>query len=262
MQYDPVKDRVSELIRLFPLARSIFYALLDRVLLRQRYVKSMIVKYAPSSGKFSFYDAGAGFCQYSAFVMRRWHLARVFATDLKADYLSDFAFVASKDFPERFSYCQADLQFHIPQNRYDMAVAIDILEHIEDDVAAIKNIHACLNPAGHLIISTPSDTDEAAKFTEEHVRPGYAKMELENKLTNAGFEIIESIYSYGIWGALAWRLLIKHPLSLLKHGKLMLILLAPYLMMCYPLCELLMQMDIRRQNKSGTGIVIVARKPA
>ncbi|MDZ4182863.1 MAG: methyltransferase domain-containing protein [Candidatus Cloacimonadaceae bacterium] len=260
MQYDPVKDRVSELIRLFPLARSIFYAVLDRVLLRQRYVKGMIAKYAPGSARFGFYDAGAGFCQYSAYVMKRWSGARVFATDLKADYLSDFAYVASKDYPGRFSYCQADLQDHIPQNKYDMAVAIDILEHIEDDVAAIRNIHACLNPGGHLIISTPSDTDEAAKFTEEHVRPGYAKADLEEKLAKAGFEIIESIYSYGIWGALAWRLLIKHPLSLLKHGKLTLVLLAPYLMLCFPICELLMQMDIRRTNKSGTGIVIVARK--
>ena len=36
---------------------------------------------------------------------------------------------------------------------------------------------------GILIISTPSDRNEAAKFTEEHIRPGYNKKELEDKFS-------------------------------------------------------------------------------
>ncbi|MDP2174179.1 MAG: class I SAM-dependent methyltransferase [Candidatus Cloacimonadaceae bacterium] len=260
MQYDPIKDRVSEIIRLFPAVRKVFYTVLDMILLRQRYVKRGIQKYAPDGEEFLFYDAGAGFCQYSHFVLKRWRRARVFATDLKCGFLSDFAFTATASFPGRFSYFPADLQYFTPKNKYDMALAIDILEHIEDDRAVLKNFHEALKDGGHLIISTPSDTDEAAKFTEEHVRPGYNKAKLEDKLRDAGFEIVESLYSYGFWGALAWRVMIKHPLLLLQRSKLLLLPVIPYLILLYPIFELMMRLDMKTMNKSGTGILIVARK--
>lgn len=260
MQYDPLKDKIARLIRIFPQARTCFYHLLDLILLRQRYVKRYLARYLRGRDNFRYYDAGAGFCQYSWHVLKKYPGSRVFATDLKKEYLQDFAVHAEMEFPGRFSWQTADLQTFVPQNDYDVVTAIDILEHIEDDIAVLQNFHLSLAEDGILIISTPSDTDEAARFTSEHVRPGYNKQELEDKLRSCGLDIVESIYSYGTWGSLAWRLIIKTPLSLMAKNKLFFAILPLYYLLFYPIAEVMMRLDMRIKNKTGTGIIIVAQK--
>ena len=260
MEYDPLKAKAARWIRIFPAARELFYRALDLLLLRQRYVKRALGKYFPRGGELRFYDAGAGFCQYSWHVLREYPRAKVFASDLKRNYLEDFALYAKPRFPGRFSWQEAALQLFTPGNSYTLVTAIDILEHIPDDLAVLRNFHSALDENGILIISTPSDTDEAAKFTEEHVRPGYNKAELEQKLRTAGFDILESLYSYGTWGSLAWRLALKYPLSLLGKSKLFLVVLPFYWLLLFPLAETLMRLDLNAKNKSGIGIIVVARK--
>lgn len=254
MQYDPIKDIFDKAIGFFPPFRKLFYGGLDLFILRQRYVKREIRKYL-SDGDL-FYDAGAGFCQYSDFVLKNYPKTKVFAVDLKDDYLRKY----SQNAGERFYFQHADLQEFIPKKKYNMAIAIDILEHITDDCAALANIHEALAPKGILIISSPSDLDEAARFTAEHVRPGYDISDLEGKLIDAGFEVIDIYYSYGKLGALSWKMLIKHPLLLLKKHKLFALLLPFYYLIAYPIAEIMMQFELRHHNKSGNGLIAIARK--
>lgn len=254
MQYDPVKDRFATYVSIFPGFRCLFYKLLDAILLRQAYVKKAINRHFRDGNL--FYDAGAGFCQYSDYVLRKYPAAEVFAVDLKTQYLESYAHVADN----RFSFHSADLQTYKPQRQYHMAIAIDILEHIEDDLSTLKNFHAALVEGGTLIISTPSDLDEAAKFTEEHVRPGYNKLELEQKLENCGFEALSSRYSYGFWGALSWRLLLKYPLKMYSQSRYSMPLIAVYYLLVFIPARLMMLMDLTGVNNSGTGIIIEARK--
>ncbi len=262
MEYDPLKDRAACLIKIFPSARELFYRALDMLLLRQRYVKRSLNRYFPNSSELRYYDAGAGFCQYSWYVLKNFPHAKVFASDLKREYLEDFAHFAKSKFPGRFSWQAADLQTFQPQIRYNLVTAIDILEHIPDDLAVLDNFYNSMAGNGILIISTPSDTDEAAKFTAEHVRPGYNKAELEEKLRASGFEILESLYSYGTWGSLSWRLLMKYPLSLIGKSKLFMAVLPLWYLLLFPIAELLMRLDLNNSNKKGTGIIIVATKRA
>ena len=76
--------------------------------------------------------------------------------------------------------------------KYDIAVALDVLEHIRDDVTAIKKIHKILNKNGHFIITVPaykflwSEHDEAL----HHCRR-YHTFELQKKLEQNGFEIVK-----------------------------------------------------------------------
>ncbi|MCK9308960.1 MAG: class I SAM-dependent methyltransferase [Candidatus Cloacimonetes bacterium] len=259
MEYDPLKNKLAKAIQMFPALRILVYKAMDMILLRQRYVKREMLAHFREKERFSFYDAGAGFCQYTWFVLKHWPNSQVLATDLKSDYLKSFSFYASGFASGRFSYKSADLQRYVPPQQYQLAIAIDILEHIEDDNTALRKLYQTLAPEGMLIISTPSDTDEAAKFTAEHVRPGYAKIDLETKLHKAGFELVKSIYTYGFWGSLAWRLLMKYPLQI--TSKKLYPLLVPYYIVVYPFAELFMRMDMLRNNPSGTGILIVAQKP-
>lgn len=262
MQYDPVKDRAARLIKALPAARILFYRMLDLLLLRGRYVKRALRRRGAAFGQLRYYDAGAGFCQYSWYVLKCFPAAHVLATDLKREYLEDFAAFARLRFPRRFTWQVADLQSYVPEGKFHVITAIDILEHIPDDAAVLRNFHSCLEEGGSLIISTPSVLDIAARFTAEHVRPGYNKTQLEELLESCGFKLEESIYSYGKWGALAWRLLMKYPLALLGKSALWAIFLPLYYLPVLPLGELLMRLDLRARNAKGTGIFIVARKAA
>lgn len=69
-----------------------------------------------------------------------------------------------------------------------LVVAFDVLEHIEDDVAAAREILRCLRPGGHLLVAVPvdmrlwSDHDVAVG----HVRR-YERTEIVDRLVGAGF---------------------------------------------------------------------------
>jgi SAM-dependent methyltransferase len=260
MQYDPIKNSMAWGIELFPPLRKLFFCILDLVLLRQWYVKRSIKKLFPSDYPIRFYDAGAGFCQYSDFILSNWQSSIAFALDLKTDYVEAYAHFASNEYGKRFSWVGGDLVTYQPRHSYNLIAAIDILEHIENDQQVLHNFYQCLSPGGKLIISTPSDLDEAARFTAEHVRPGYNPQELKDKLLAAGFFIIIFGYSYGKWGKLSWLLTMKKPLQLIAISKLMILLLPVYYIFTYPLAWLLMQVDIRMDNKSGNGLIVVAEK--
>lgn len=78
---------------------------------------------------------------------------------------------------------------------FDVVSMFDVLEHIEDDVAALKKIHALLVPGGWYIATVPacpflwSSHDDLNK----HYRR-YMKRELCQKVEQAGFTIARCSY--------------------------------------------------------------------
>ena len=42
--------------------------------------------------------------------------------------------------------------------RYDLALALDVIEHIENDLGALRKIHRSLKPGGQLILTVPALT--------------------------------------------------------------------------------------------------------
>jgi SAM-dependent methyltransferase len=258
MQYDKVKDKLAETIDLFPFMRVVFYRLLYLLFLREWYIEKKIKKYFTPEFPLRFYDAGAGFGQYSYFILRNWRNAEVLAVDLKPDYMESFALFAQDHGWKNFKCHQADLQKYTPKRQFDLVLAVDILEHISNDVQVLKNFRSVLNEGGKLIISSPSNLDKAAEFTEEHVRPGYSKADITQKLEEADFKVVSFEYSYGFWGHLYWLIALKIPMIILKKSILLFPILLPYYLVCYPICYLFMHLDMIGWNLKGTGIIIVA----
>ncbi len=260
MKYDIVKDKFATAIAIFPFLRKVFYKLLNTFILRQQYVFKMINKvYKDKNESFSMYDAGGGFLQYSDFVLDYYPNSKVHAVDIKENYLNDYSFYVNQSKKEgRFSYKVADLQEYTPKNKYDLIIAIDILEHIENDRQTISNFSNCISQHGKLIISTPSTFDEAAAYTEEHVRPGYDMDELVEKLHDAGFKIDSIRYTYGKYGAKYWKYCMKIPMQLFQKTKLAFIVVPAYLILMYPFLTCLMKADQKANNEQGNGILVVA----
>jgi SAM-dependent methyltransferase len=75
-------------------------------------------------------------------------------------------------------------------NRYDLALALDVIEHIENDLGALQKIYRALKPGGRLILTVPalatlwSEHDVANK----HFRR-YEKNQLIEVLSRAGFKV-------------------------------------------------------------------------
>jgi SAM-dependent methyltransferase len=76
-------------------------------------------------------------------------------------------------------------------DEFDVIGAFDVLEHVDDDRAALCSIHGALTCAGTLLVTVPqhpwlwSAADEAA----DHQRR-YTRRELRERLEAAGFEVL------------------------------------------------------------------------
>jgi SAM-dependent methyltransferase len=78
---------------------------------------------------------------------------------------------------------------------FDIVTALDVLEHTDDDLRALREIRRVCRPSGTLLITVPaygflwSEHDEALKH-----RRRYTAHELRNKLTITGFDVIRTSY--------------------------------------------------------------------
>ncbi|TVR69748.1 MAG: methyltransferase domain-containing protein [Marinilabiliales bacterium] len=165
----------------------------------------------------------------------------------------------------RVIFEKADLLEFREPGTYNLALCIDVLEHIEDDVRVMSNICRSLKPGGTLIISTPSDQggsdvhgDGDHSFIGEHVRDGYGREEIAGKLTSAGFSSVETHYTYGRWGSISWRLSMKYPIWLLNRSKIFFLVLPVYYLLTFPVALALNFCDIYTRNRTGTGLLVRA----
>ncbi len=272
MLYDPIKDRLGRVFSKHPVLQKSFYAMLNVVFLRAWYVRREIrhiMASFPAHREIRVLDAGTGFGQYAYFIAAEFSNARILAVDVKQDYLENARrFVEKTAMGDRVRFAKADLTVLDLDDRFDLVISVDVMEHIEDDRAVFRNFERVLSPGGYVIINTPSDqggsgvtTSDEESFIEEHVRPGYNRDDLSRKLKKAGLETTKAIYTYGRYGSTAWRLLIKWPMQMLARTRASIALLPIYYVAALPAGSLLNALDVRDENESGTGLLVVARKP-
>jgi len=83
----------------------------------------------------------------------------------------------------------------LPSESFDVLVALDVLEHIEDDARAFRECFRLLRDDGYLLITVPafpflwSEHDEAL-----HHKRRYRRVEIKQKMEAAGFEITRLSY--------------------------------------------------------------------
>ncbi|MEP4149531.1 MAG: class I SAM-dependent methyltransferase [Halioglobus sp.] len=103
---------------------------------------------------------------------------------------------------ELFAGCEGNLRFTSEpgddwENRFDLAISLEVLEHIEDDEVHLRTWCSWLKPEGTLILSVPSRMSKWCATDEwaGHFRR-YEKLELEELFLKCGLEI-EFVCSYG-----------------------------------------------------------------
>lgn len=271
MHYDPIKDRLGRFFSRHPLLQRLFYALLNLFFLRAWFVKRevrQLLRAYPSNEPIRMLDAGTGFGQYAYYVARHFPHAEIFAVDVKQDYLDNARrFFDQTPQGKQVETAWEDLTDLQTDGPFDFILSVDVMEHIEDDRAVFRHFARVLKPGGKVLVNTPSDLggsdvhgEEESSFIEEHVRDGYNREELAEKLRTAGLEPIRTLYTYGRYGSLAWRLMIKYPILLLNKSMLFVVLLPFYYLFILPLGLVLHALDVRQNNETGTGLLMIAEK--
>jgi SAM-dependent methyltransferase len=76
-------------------------------------------------------------------------------------------------------------------NHYDLAVAFDVIEHVSDDVKAMKNIHRALRPGGRMIMTVPANKFLYSNH-DRHLmhRTRYSFDAIQRLFRKAGFSVL------------------------------------------------------------------------
>lgn len=269
MHYDPVKNVFASLIKRYTFLRITFYKLLDLFFLRSWYVRRELTKLRKDFGEktIEIYDAGTGFAQYSYFMSKKLIPSNILSIDVKDDWIKDAEEFFVKINSQNVKFKTENLLQINHENKFDLIVCVDVMEHISDDVTVFQNFYRALKTGGYLLINSPSlfggsdvHSDEDESFIGEHARVGYSKEELESKLHPLGFKTHKSQYTYGFWGDKSWRLGIKFPMMLLNISKIFFAVLPIYYLITFPFTFVMMMMDYSSNNKVGSGINFIAQK--
>lgn len=148
----------------------------------RRYIKKLI---RPIDFK-SVLDVGCGQGSLLQELMRDYPGSEPHGVDLSPSAVE----FARKRVPQG-TFGVLDLVHQTTGRTYDLLVCSEVLEHIEDDVAAMKNLRRMCN--GHLVVTTVQG--RMRKFEPEavgHVR-NYKRGELTAKLRDAGFDIVKAV---------------------------------------------------------------------
>ncbi|PZO72396.1 MAG: SAM-dependent methyltransferase [Sphingomonas taxi] len=77
----------------------------------------------------------------------------------------------------------------VPRKHYDLIAVLDVVEHIEDDVAALKAMADCLAPGGKILIAVPAHAWLwSAHDVVNHHHRRYSKTTLKSAIETAGLK--------------------------------------------------------------------------
>ena len=151
---------------------------------RNRLFKNFVQENMLPTGKTKFLEIGCGTGDFIQQIVQNGNL-EITGSEI---YLKGLLY-AKKNLPN-VDFIQFDVTQGVVGEEFDIIVAFDVLEHIEDDVAAISNISKMLDKEGCLIITVPqhmflwSNLDEIVKHKRR-----YSRRELVKKLQENGFNI-------------------------------------------------------------------------
>ncbi len=155
--------------------RAIFISLLDTYLRRERIGERLIM------------DLG---CGVGGMLGPLGAYGRVIGTDVT---LTGLMHCAERDF-DRLVACNGPYGCFADET-LDCITAFDALEHIEDDVGSMREIHRMLKPGGLLVASGPAYQflfSQQDRVTH-HVRR-YTLGDMQAKARSVGFEIVKASY--------------------------------------------------------------------
>ena len=145
-------------------------------------------------------EVGCGIGNFTKLLLR---YGKVWAVDLNEDYIKNL----KKELSTKAEVGCGDIEkgtYFFKDKKFDAIVCLNVLEHIKDDDAALKNLFDLLKPGGRLILLVPSHQFLYGTIDRSinHFRR-YEKQEIIKMLKNSGFKILKS-KRFNFLGGLGW----------------------------------------------------------
>jgi 2-polyprenyl-3-methyl-5-hydroxy-6-metoxy-1,4-benzoquinol methylase len=154
---------------------------------RNRLFKKIIFDQITATRKLSLLEVGCGTGNFIEHIADNQNL-EITGSEI---YLKGLLY-AKKNLPE-INFIQFDVSQGITGDKFDLIVAFDVIEHIDNDVAALLNMNKMLQNKGKLILTVPQHMFLWSKLDEivKHKRR-YSRDELLSKLKGSGFNVTYS----------------------------------------------------------------------
>jgi glycosyltransferase involved in cell wall biosynthesis len=179
--------------------------ILDSLAGAPRFNRWMADTIAPYVGR-SVLEIGAGIGNLTRMLAPR--RALYFATDLDAEHLARLKGRFQHRPNVRVAHCDVaqPADFRSLAGQVDTVVCLNVIEHIEDDRGALRNIHSALVAGGRAIILVPHDQRIYGTLDTAlgHYRR-YATDELHARMVEAGFHV-ERIIEFNRISRPAWHI--------------------------------------------------------
>lgn len=205
-------------------------------------------------------DAGSGPGVFSFALARKFPNAHLVGVDILDDLIRNCREIAEATNTKNVEFKVGSILDLPDKNRFDLVVSVDMLEHIEDDIGALKEMYDAMAPNGILMVHVPAlyrrypVWKKSLNFdVKTHVRTGYEPEEIQGKIRQAGFQIVESGFTYGFWETLANNLSYMITGAQMKN-KLLYALAFPFLVAIAAIGAR------ARPKKLGAGVYAVAQK--
>jgi 2-polyprenyl-3-methyl-5-hydroxy-6-metoxy-1,4-benzoquinol methylase len=87
-------------------------------------------------------------------------------------------------------FCCTLENFPRQELRFDLITLLDVIEHIEDDIAALRQCHHLMNPGAHILVTVPAYQFLWSHHDDvNHHKRRYTKSRLRMALKTSGFSI-------------------------------------------------------------------------
>ncbi len=143
----------------------------------------------------SFLEIGPGMGDLSLYLSRRFPRANGVLLDFSSDCI-DILRQRTAGNP-RLQLRTGDFMTMNHAKRYDLIVACEVFEHIDDDKKAFRIVSGLLNPGGYFIFSAPAFMRKWQRADEYagHYRR-YERAELIEKFSSSNFRV-DALWSFG-----------------------------------------------------------------
>lgn len=150
-------------------------------------------------------DAGCGPGVFSFELAKRHPEANILGVDSDPDLIVRANEIAARAGLANCQFQEGDVTRLGFDDAFDLVLSVDNLEHVPDDIEAMRTLLHALRPGGRLVVHVPGYERRWILIGRRvnfdvpgHVRPGYRAEELVGKLREAGFEVTAHGYTYGV----------------------------------------------------------------
>jgi glycosyltransferase involved in cell wall biosynthesis len=140
-------------------------------------------------------ELGAGMGHLTRRLVPRQQYVAAERDDLQLAYLAN-VFARNRRMCVTRTDPEKEEDFAVHAGRFDTVVCVNVLEHVKDDLAGMRNVYSALEPGGRACILVPQHPSLYCALDEVMGRRRrYTREELDSKLRQAGFDV-ERVFSF------------------------------------------------------------------